>query len=336
MSALSFRRIASSFNRHVTTNSFTSKAAASLLFSARTFNSTTAFVATRRIFNSSLHPPKHLISGPSSHLLLNQRRMTSTPPLLVSSQPASPSTLVAIDGHQTYTTSTHSRSSHLSSPSPDSPSTGGSPFPPPPPSSQDKKATLGELAARYGLIATITYLVLSQSIFWLIYLGLRMSGLETESVLSVLPESWVGSGSGATGSGASGSSKDDSLDASGATPSPTSKLPSFMTDYIDPAAFGVTFIVSKILVPVKLAMVVWLTPRVARFWWRLGVVKPPAGVKLGVGIIGGGVGGTGMSGMSNGGGGGGQGGASHLVGVGVGHGASGIANGGPLAEVKEE
>ena len=138
---------------------------------------------------------------------------------------------------------------------------------------------MGTLAARYGVIATITYLVLSQTVFWLIYFGLRFSGLDSGTIIGAMPESWtrgLGIKTGREGVEFLPAENEDG------TPlvDPSTKVPGWLTEYVDPTVFGITFIVSKVLVPLKLGMVVWLTPRVARVWWRLGVVGPPAGVDL--------------------------------------------------------
>lgn len=88
------------------------------------------------------------------------------------------------------------------------------------------------------------------------YLGLRLSGLDTQTLLDQLPSEWTARFGGSEGG----------------------KLPGWATDYVDPTVFGVAFILSKVLVPLKLMVVVWATPKVARAWSRLGAAK--AGVAV--------------------------------------------------------
>ncbi len=110
------------------------------------------------------------------------------------------------------------------------------------------KASKMDLYARYGSTATMTYLAISWSLSLLIYVGLHIS--TTRNLIAIEPlknrveefsDKYLGL----------------KIDADAA------KL-AWPLNMVDPTLVGMTLVISKAFVPIKIGLVGWLTPRLVR------------------------------------------------------------------------
>jgi hypothetical protein len=130
----------------------------------------------------------------------------------------------------------------------------------------DDNMTLSKLIRQYGFVAAIVYAMVSAVVFWSIYFAIRFAGVDANYMLEKLEPVRKLLGL------AHHEDKDaqEAQEANSRVPAEVKawlkRANDVVSPYIDPAVFSVTFVITKILFPLEMAMVFALTRRWALRW----------------------------------------------------------------------
>lgn len=108
--------------------------------------------------------------------------------------------------------------------------------------------SLSSTIRRYGIIGGLTYVCISASVFWSLYFVMLYSGFDAEYLLQQIRPMF------------------EELGLPLPDPHAEPTLPKWLTDVIDPVAFGATFLLTKPLLPFEIAATVAVTRALARRW----------------------------------------------------------------------
>jgi len=132
--------------------------------------------------------------------------------------------------------------------------------------SSGESMTLSKLIRQYGLVAAVVYALVSAIVFWSIYFGIRFAGVDANWMLERLEPVRKLLGL------AHHQDKDaqEAQEAKSIIPDQVKDIIKRCNDavspYIDPAVFSVTFVITKILFPLELALVFAITRKWALRW----------------------------------------------------------------------